>query len=116
MCSSGGSEPTASIEANYASIINKGKKGKSVVVLTHEINAHTMHLMKVEYPAIKAAYQHIVPVGTCHDKTHPYRETEYIYPTFDEYTNGHTMPQGIPSANSITAHKHKSIQVGPSAA
>lgn len=37
-----GAEPSASIKANYASIMSKSSQG--VVVLTHEINGDTMHL------------------------------------------------------------------------
>ncbi len=61
-----GTLPTASIDANYASIIAKETSGPTAnqgnIVLTHEINGHTMEEFMAQYPKIQAAFKHIVPL------------------------------------------------------
>lgn len=53
-----------------------------------------------------------MPLDTCRNKTQIYREKSFIYPNFDQYVAGNIMPQGIPSANDITASSVASVQVG----
>lgn len=65
-----------------------------------------------EYPSIASAYKYITPVHVCQNQTTPYRETNIVYPTFEQYTGGNVMPSGLPSPNDITAASVASVEVG----
>ena len=41
-----------------------------------------------EIPSIAGNFKHIVPVATCQNTTQPYVETNYTFPTFDEWLAG----------------------------
>ena len=104
-----GTLPTASIDANYASIIAKETAGPSAgqgnIVLTHEINGHTMEEFMAQYPKIKAVFKHIVPLTACMNKTNPYPEA-ITYPNFAQYIAGNINATGLPSGTQIKAGDH----------
>jgi peptidoglycan/xylan/chitin deacetylase (PgdA/CDA1 family) len=102
-----GTLPTASISANYMSIIDENYETHGNIVLTHEINAQTMNMMmKDMYPVIKQHFKNIVPITACMNETNPYPE-DITFPNFASYVAGNVMPSGLPS--------NTSIQVQPSA-
>ncbi|KDN53380.1 carbohydrate esterase family 4 protein [Tilletiaria anomala UBC 951] len=102
-----GPSPTAVIDHNYGSIIAKATSTPldqaGILVLTHEINGETMDEWMKEYPLVKNAFKHVVPIDTCRNKTQIYQEQQYVYPNFSQYIQGNTMPQGLPKANAIKA-------------
>lgn len=101
-----GTKPTATIVANYQSIINQDYSEHGNIVLTHEINGATMELMMEMYPTIKQHFKNIVPITACMNITDPYPE-DISYPDFAAYVAGNIEPSGVPSASGI--------QVSPSA-
>lgn len=111
-----GSLPTASIDANYASIIAKETAGPSAgqgnIVLTHEINAHTMEEFMKEYSNIQAVFKHIVPLTACKNQTRPYPE-DITYPNFAQYIAGNINATGLPQGSQI---KVQNVQYNPSLA
>ena len=48
----------------------------------------TLNEMMTFYPKIKSAFSHIVPIATAYNETTPYVETNWVYPTFEQYING----------------------------
>ena len=105
-----GSEPTASIDAHYGSIISKGKtpamNTKGVIVLSHELTDNTMNEFMRQFPEIKKAYQNIVPLSACMNATQPYAEENPKYSTFEEFINGKTDATGIPD---LSQHKIQAV-------
>ncbi|PWN41028.1 glycoside hydrolase/deacetylase [Ceraceosorus guamensis] len=95
-----GTLPKASIDANYASIINKESDTTGNIVLTHELNNGTMSEMIEQYPQIKQKFKHIVPITACMNETNPYPES-ITYPNFASYISGDIEPKGIPSGTDI---------------
>lgn len=53
-------------------------------MLTHEIGNATMSEAIKWYPQLKNAFKYIVPMGVATNVTHPYVETEYLLPTFEQ--------------------------------
>ena len=101
-----GTLPTASIDANYASIIAKETAGPSAgqgnIVLTHEINGHTMEEFMKQYSNIQAVFKHIVPLTACKNQTRPYPE-DITYPNFAQYIAGNINATGLPKGSAIKA-------------
>ncbi|SPO25779.1 related to Chitin deacetylase precursor [Ustilago trichophora] len=101
-----GSLPTASIDANYASIIAKETQGPTAgqgnIVLTHEINGHTMDEFMKQYSNIQAVFKHIVPLTACKNQTRPYPE-DITYPNFAQYIAGNINATGLPKGSQIKA-------------
>lgn len=95
-----GTLPKASIDANYASIINKESDTTGNIVLTHELNNGTMSEMIEQYPQIKQKFKHIVPITACMNETNPYPES-ITYPNFASYVSGDIEPKGVPSGTDI---------------
>jgi len=83
---------------NYQAFIQTASNGTfsntGAIVLTHELNNFTMSEAVNFYPQLKAAFQHIVPVGVSLNKTQPYVETNYSLPTFEEYISGQVIANG----------------------
>lgn len=90
-----GPSPTASIQANYASIQSKGSSPAAatggIIVLEHEIEDAAMNLSMQEYSNNKAAWKYIVPIAACLNKTNPYYE-DYTFPDFAAYIAGTVNP------------------------
>ncbi|MCO5549778.1 hypothetical protein L7F22_003251 [Adiantum nelumboides] len=101
-----GPKPTATVQANYNSIISLGSAPAAatggIVVLQHELTNGTMELVKENYPKMKAAFPNIVPLTACLNITHPYVE-DIIYPNFADYIGGKVMPSGLPSTFTVQA-------------
>lgn len=101
-----GTEPTASIDANYAAIIAKETSGPTAgqgnIVLTHEINGNTMSEFMKQYSKIQAAFKHIVPLTACMNQTNPYPE-KITYPNFAQYIAGNINATGLPQGSQIKA-------------
>lgn len=74
-----GGLPTASVLNNYQQIYQHAQSGQysthGAIVLTHEINGHTMEIAVEELPSVAANFKHIVPVATCLNITHTSRPT-----------------------------------------
>ncbi|KAL0065477.1 hypothetical protein AAF712_007541 [Marasmius tenuissimus] len=89
------------IDANYQAFINAVKNGtfnrEGGIILTHEASNFTMSEAIKFYPALKAAFRHIVPVGVAMNWTRPYLEQEYLLPSFSEYISGNTT-KPLPAA------------------
>jgi len=95
-----GTKPTATVIANYNSIIDQSYAEHGNIVLTHEINGATMDIMMQMYPTIKEHFKYIVPITACMNITNPYPEA-ITYPIFADYIAGNVMPSGVPSAADI---------------
>ncbi|WFD36387.1 hypothetical protein MCUN1_003266 [Malassezia cuniculi] len=92
-----GAKPTASIDANYERIINKHSADSTGrIVLTHEINSHTMHEFMRMFPQIKRAFPNVVSLSACMNATQPYAESSPTYKSFSDAISGNGSPDGIP--------------------
>lgn len=113
----GGASSTQKIDANYNKIItlpSKGKTGKhGVVVLTHEVNKHTMDEFMRQYPKVQSAYEHVVPLSACFNVTHPYAENTPVYPTFDQFVSGNEHAQSIPDLSQYQVHVGSQMNIVP---
>lgn len=100
-----GSEPTASIKANYASLkslgASKAANTGGIIVLEHEIELPSMKLAMSELPSIKKSWKNVVPLSACLNVTKPYAE-DITYPNFAQYVGGNTEPSGLPDPPTIT--------------
>ncbi|CAG8735035.1 9489_t:CDS:2, partial [Dentiscutata heterogama] len=89
-----GSMTSDQIDQIFQGICDMGKNGtyanSGAIILEHELNNGTMSKAQQWYPSIKSAYKYLVPVASCMNIAHPYAETNYTYPSFDEYTNSTT--------------------------
>jgi len=85
----------ATVDANYQALITAQGNGSydtaGTIMLTHELNNYTMSEAIKFYPALKAAFKAIVPVGVALNITNPYVETNYTLPSFAAYTAGTTQ-------------------------
>ncbi|KAJ6562532.1 hypothetical protein B0H19DRAFT_1144879 [Mycena capillaripes] len=77
------------VKFNYNELIANVTAGTfdtaGAIMLTHELDNFTMQTAVDFYPKLKAAFDHIVPVGVGYNKTHPYVETNYTQPSFADY-------------------------------
>ena len=53
-------------------------------MLTHELNNFTMSEAVKFYPQLKAAFKNLVPMGVAINQSHPYVETNYSLPNFEQ--------------------------------
>ncbi|WFD19136.1 hypothetical protein MCAP1_001359 [Malassezia caprae] len=99
-----GNSPTQKIDSNYQKIIDLSSQGKvndkGVVVLTHEINSHTMQEFMKMFPKVKKAYKNVVPLTACMNVTTPYVEEDIQYPVFKDFISGKVQPKGLPDMDS----------------
>lgn len=106
----------ADVDSNYMNIINLAQNGtfneRGTIVLFHELTNFTMSEAVKFYPQLKAAFDHIVPVGVAYNITQPYVETNYSQPTFDQYVGG-TL---ITNASTSASASNSSASSGTSAA
>lgn len=102
-----GPSPTASIIANYESLISQASSPAlqtgGIVVLSHELNPNTEGMAMKFLPKMQAAFRHVVPVQVCQNNTMPYHEQTITYPDFADYISGKRLPKGVPAANKIQA-------------
>ncbi|WOO79062.1 Chitin deacetylase [Vanrija pseudolonga] len=96
----------ADVTNNYQKIITAAGQGQyatqGLTVLNHEINNFTMQEFIEQYPNIKGAFKHIVPLSAAMNWTHPYVEQNYTFQSFDEYVAG-TPASGAAAASSDAA-------------
>ncbi|PBK86971.1 carbohydrate esterase family 4 protein [Armillaria gallica] len=89
-----GNITTETVDANYQALINNMTSGafstQGTIMLTHELNNYTMSTAMKWYPQLKAAFQYLVPIAVAMNNTQPYVETNYSFPTFDQYVAGQT--------------------------
>ncbi|TXT11200.1 hypothetical protein VHUM_01951 [Vanrija humicola] len=82
----------ADVTNNYQKIITAAGQGQyatqGLTVLNHEINNFTMQEFIEQYPNIKGAFKHIVPIAAAMNWTHPYVEQNYTFQDFNEYVAG----------------------------
>lgn len=112
-----GDQPTATIDGNYKSIASKQTAGSystgGPIVLTHEIDNHTMTEFERMYPVLKDAFKHIVPATACMNVTRPYAEEKPKYPTFKEFVNGERKPKGLPDSKDMKIHVMAPVTITP---
>lgn len=93
--------PTASMQQTYSSIIAMATQPAAatggVIVLEHELEDGAMNMSRAQYPAMKAAWKHIVPLSACLNITNPYPE-DIVYPDFAEYISGDVTASGLPDS------------------
>lgn len=99
---------SSKVDGDYESFVNAAKSGtfatvrlrpfwieslsdvrfvgsqKGAIFLSHELNAFTMQEAIKYYPAMKAAFQHIVPIGVAYNVTQPYVEQNFTQPNFEQ--------------------------------
>eukprot|EP00918_Siedleckia_nematoides_P047183 GHVU01103357.1.p1 GENE.GHVU01103357.1~~GHVU01103357.1.p1 ORF type:complete len:444 (+),score=9.57 GHVU01103357.1:66-1397(+) len=82
----------AAVNRNYQGILTAATGGafntRGTIVLTHELNAATMTTNENFLPKIGQVFKYITPVGVCQNITQPYVETNFTYPTFDQWATG----------------------------
>jgi peptidoglycan/xylan/chitin deacetylase (PgdA/CDA1 family) len=87
-----GNVTAATVDQNYADLIAAAQNGTfstaGTIFLTHELNSYTMGEAIKQYPALKAAFKALVPVGVAYNISQPYLETNYTLPSFAQYTAG----------------------------
>ncbi|KAJ9475798.1 putative Chitin deacetylase 2 (putative) [Pseudozyma hubeiensis] len=97
-----GTIPTASMRQTYSSIISMATAPAAatggIIVLEHELEQSAMNMSVEQYPAVKAAWKHVVPLTACLNITQPYPE-EIVYPDFAEYTSGNVDASGLPGGS-----------------
>ena len=97
-----GSVPTASMRATYSSIISMATMPAAatggVIVLEHELEQSAMNMSIEQYPAVKAAWKHVVPLTACLNITKPYPE-DIVYPNFEDYVKGNVQASGLPDSH-----------------
>lgn len=57
-----------------------------------------MNMSIEQYPAVKAAWKHVVPLTACLNTTRPYPE-DIVYPNFSDYIEGNVVASGLPDAS-----------------
>ncbi|CDU23466.1 related to Chitin deacetylase precursor [Sporisorium scitamineum] len=91
--------PTASMRQTYSSIISMATMAPAatggVIVLEHELEQSAMNMSIEQYPAVKAAWKHVVPLNACLNITNPYPE-DITYPDFNHYISGNVVASGLP--------------------
>lgn len=91
--------PTASLRQTYSSIISMATMAPAathgIIVLEHELESSAMNMSIEQYPAVKAAWKHVVPLNACLNITKPYAE-DITYPNFEDYVAGHVLASGLP--------------------
>ncbi|KAH9981806.1 chitin deacetylase [Russula compacta] len=111
----------ADVDANYAYFVANLTAGNfnsgGAIMLTHELNNYTMQEAINWYPALKANFSALVPIGVALNKTQPYQETNYSLPTFQQYVSGQitasanssnsTSSSSSPSAGSTSSSSSK---------
>ncbi|KAL0575652.1 hypothetical protein V5O48_006308 [Marasmius crinis-equi] len=79
----------ATVQKNYDDFIKTASNGtfskQGAILLAHETNNLTMQLAVDNYPKLRAAFKHIVPIGVAFNKTQPYVEANFKFPNFDTY-------------------------------
>ena len=94
-----GSIPTPSMRQTYSSIISMATMPAAatggVIVLEHELEQSAMNMTIEQYPAVKSAWKHVVPLTACLNITNPYPE-DIVYPDFSEYIKGNVVASGLP--------------------
>ncbi|KAH8923140.1 carbohydrate esterase family 4 protein [Atractiella rhizophila] len=68
------------IDANYQGLIDAAANG-----------TFSTYGRSPGCPKVQSAFKAVVPVGVCHNVTHPYMEDEYEYPDFKAYVAGTTQ-------------------------
>ncbi|KAJ7615507.1 carbohydrate esterase family 4 protein [Roridomyces roridus] len=115
-----GTQSAAQVQQNYDSFMDKAKQGqfdqRGAIILTHELNNFTMQTAINNYPKLAAVFDHIVPVAVAQNKTQPYVEADYQFPSFAEYVSGTRQTNGtILTSASVSASKSSS-QTGSASA
>ncbi|ORX33817.1 hypothetical protein BD324DRAFT_684002 [Kockovaella imperatae] len=94
----------ADVTLNYQAIIDKVANGTYVthgpIVLNHELTNYTMTEFISQYPSIKQTFQHVVPLCTALNLTHPYAETDIVCPDFASYIANRSTSAGSTTAAS----------------
>ncbi|KAK0212360.1 carbohydrate esterase family 4 protein [Desarmillaria ectypa] len=89
-----GNITAATVDANYQALINNASSGtyntQGTIMLTHELNNYTMSTAMKWYPQLKAAFQYLVPIAVAMNNTQPYVETNYSFPSFQQYVAAHS--------------------------
>ncbi|KAK0459197.1 uncharacterized protein EV420DRAFT_1538860 [Desarmillaria tabescens] len=99
-----GNITTATVDANYQALINNATSGtfstQGTIMLTHELNNYTMSTAMKWYPQLKSAFQYLVPIAVAMNNTQPYVETNYTFPSFQQYIAGQTTANTTSTSSS----------------
>jgi len=99
-----GNITAATVDSDYQALISAQQAGTfntaGTMILTHELNNFTMSEAVKWYPALKAAFAAIVPIGVAYNVTHPYVETNYTLPSFADYMSGKTVATNVTTGQS----------------
>ncbi|KAI9459532.1 carbohydrate esterase family 4 protein [Boletus coccyginus] len=115
-----GNFTNADVDVNYQALVTAAQQGTfdtaGTIMLTHEIGNATMSEAIKWYPQLKNAFKYIVPMGVATNVTHPYVETEYLLPTFEQYISGTTTlePTAVPSTTSSSVQATPTSSFGSS--
>ncbi|KAG7094594.1 hypothetical protein E1B28_005419 [Marasmius oreades] len=93
---------TESVDTAYKDFLATAQNGtfasKGTILLEHEVDNFTVSKAMQNYPQLKSAFKYIVPVGVALNKTHPYVETNYTLPSFEQYIAGITTLSSSPTS------------------
>ncbi|KAH9957567.1 chitin deacetylase [Russula dissimulans] len=105
----------ADVDNSYQWLINNVTagtfNGQGTTFLTHELNSFTMSEAIKWYSQLSSAFSHMVPIGVALNKTHPYNETNYTLPTFEQCISGSASSSNgssSPSASASASSNNKS--------
>ncbi|KAI9459534.1 carbohydrate esterase family 4 protein [Boletus coccyginus] len=110
----------AYVDTNYQALVTAAQKGTfntgGTILLAHELSNATMSEAIKWYPQLMDAFEYLVPIGVAMNVTHPYVETEYLLPTFEQYIAGTTTlaTSAIPSATSLSPQATSTSSSGSS--
>nr|GAT51258.1 carbohydrate esterase family 4 protein [Mycena chlorophos] len=92
---------------NYAYLVSNVSAGTfntaGTIMLTHELNNYTMQTAIDNYPKLRAAFDALVPIAVALNITHPYAETNYTMPTFQQYVSNASASASASSASAAAA-------------
>ncbi|KAF8906182.1 hypothetical protein CPB85DRAFT_897336 [Mucidula mucida] len=91
------------VNQNYQKLVDAANSGtfasQGAIMLTHELNNYTMQTAMDWYDRLNDAFDYIVPIAVALNDTHPYAETNYTMPSFNDYINGQTQTSGSSSTS-----------------
>lgn len=94
------------VDANYGDLIKAAQNGTfnsaGTIILTHELNNYTMSEAIRQYPALKAAFKNVIPVGVGYNVTQPYQETNYTQQSFSQYASGQQGGTGSGASSALS--------------
>jgi hypothetical protein len=88
----GGNLSPSTVDGYFKNWIKKGKSGTDKhghIVLEHELNNATVKMTEKWLPSLQEVFN-VVPIHKCMNISHPYWESNWVYPTDDESNSNTT--------------------------